>query len=164
MSSVANASLNHPCPTCMKRFPNRAALKAHTGTKSLGSATAHRCNLCDQRFCSATALQQHQEAPAHDTMFKCNECEKSFRGKEALKSHQKAKQHGKSKSLVGPVLITNRGPFAVQRSRSQRWSAEDGWKLNSNTGQMMDMHLDQNWGLCDKDCGWCGHCADNVDF
>ena len=22
---------------------------------------------------------------------------------------------------------------------------------------------DQNWGLCDKDCGWCGHCMDGVD-
>jgi hypothetical protein len=22
---------------------------------------------------------------------------------------------------------------------------------------------DEDWGLCDKDCGWCGHCADGVD-
>ncbi|OCK88165.1 uncharacterized protein K441DRAFT_669587 [Cenococcum geophilum 1.58] len=21
-----------------------------------------------------------------------------------------------------------------------------------------------NWALCDKDCGWCGHCADHVDY
>ena len=25
---------------------------------------------------------------------------------------------------------------------------------------IMDMDQDQNWGLCDKDCGWCGHCAE----
>jgi hypothetical protein len=23
---------------------------------------------------------------------------------------------------------------------------------------------DQDWVLCDKDCGWCGHCGDNVDY
>ncbi|CVK99389.1 uncharacterized protein FMAN_02231 [Fusarium mangiferae] len=23
---------------------------------------------------------------------------------------------------------------------------------------------DEDWSLCDKDCGWCGHCADGVDF
>lgn len=23
---------------------------------------------------------------------------------------------------------------------------------------------DQDWALCDKDCGWCGHCADGVDY
>ena len=23
---------------------------------------------------------------------------------------------------------------------------------------------DQDWTLCDKDCGWCGHCADSVDY
>ena len=23
---------------------------------------------------------------------------------------------------------------------------------------------DQDWALCNKDCGWCGHCADGVDF
>lgn len=169
---MANASSKHPCPTCKKKFINRKALEAHAGTKSPGSARAHLCNLCDQRFCSAPALQQHQEAPAHDTMFKCNECPKSFRGKEARKDHQKAKKHGNNKSLVGPVSIAESGPFATQRSRPQRWSVGRGmrtataigWKLNHITGQMMNMQLDQNWGLCDKECGWCGHCADDVDL
>jgi hypothetical protein len=23
---------------------------------------------------------------------------------------------------------------------------------------------EQDWILCDKDCGWCGHCGDNVDY
>lgn len=109
MSSVANASLKHPCPICKTKFPDCKALKAHTGTKSLGSARAQQCNLCDQRFCSATALQQHQDAPAHDTMFTCNECKKSSRGKEARQNYQKAKERGNSKSLVGPVLIADSG-------------------------------------------------------
>lgn len=23
---------------------------------------------------------------------------------------------------------------------------------------------DEDWSLCDKDCAWCGHCANGVDF
>lgn len=29
------------------------------------------------------------------------------------------------------------------------------------TSYMID---DQDWGLCDKDCGWCGHCMDGANF
>ncbi|PVH73279.1 hypothetical protein DL98DRAFT_607639 [Cadophora sp. DSE1049] len=38
------------------------------------------------------------------------------------------------------------------------------WRVNPNTGQMMNLHADQDWMLCDKDCGWCGHCGDGVDI
>ncbi|MCJ1465858.1 hypothetical protein MMC07_004477 [Pseudocyphellaria aurata] len=34
------------------------------------------------------------------------------------------------------------------------------YKYNPNTCNMMDMWQDQDWSLCDKDCGWCGHCYD----
>lgn len=170
MSSVANASLKHPCPICKTKFPDHKALKVYTGTTSPGSASAHRCILCDRQFCSATALQQHQEAPAHDTMFNCNECKKPFRSKEALKQHQKAKEHRNSKSLVGSVLTADSGPFTIEQSRPQRRSGGTemrttvGWKVNSLTGQMMDMQLDEDWALCDKDCGWCGHCAESYSY
>lgn len=33
-------------------------------------------------------------------------------------------------------------------------------KINPNTGRIMNLLEDQNWALCDKDCGWCGHCAE----
>ena len=37
-------------------------------------------------------------------------------------------------------------------------------KLNPNTGRMMNLFADQDWILCDKDCGWCGHCSDGVNL
>lgn len=170
MSSVANTSLKYPCPICKKKFSNRNSLKAHTGTTRPGSASAHPCMLCDQQFCSARALQQHREAPAHDTMFSCNECQKPFRSKRALQQHQEAKEHGNSKSLVGSVLMAASGPFTIEQLRPQRRVGATetrttfGWKFNSLTGQMMDMQLDQNWGLCDKDCAWCGHCVESYSY
>lgn len=35
-------------------------------------------------------------------------------------------------------------------------------KVNQNTGQTMNLLEDQDWALCDKDCGWCGHCAEGA--
>jgi hypothetical protein len=26
----------------------------------------------------------------------------------------------------------------------------------------LDDGNEQNWALCDKDCGWCGHCGDGI--
>jgi hypothetical protein len=37
-------------------------------------------------------------------------------------------------------------------------------KVNPNTGQMMNLLEDQDWALCDKDCGWCGHCAEGASY
>jgi hypothetical protein len=38
------------------------------------------------------------------------------------------------------------------------------WEVNQNTGHTMDLLEDQDWMLCDKDCGWCGHCADGFSY
>jgi hypothetical protein len=93
-------------------------------------------------------------------MFKCNECENPFRSKDALKKHQTVKRHGNNKSH--PV---NQEPSRYQRRSGARGTMTAvGWKSNPNTGQMMNMQLDENWALCDKECGWCGHCADNILF
>lgn len=35
-------------------------------------------------------------------------------------------------------------------------------KLNDFRWGYSGMIEDEDWTLCDKDCGWCGHCADNM--
>lgn len=42
------------------------------------------------------------------------------------------------------------------------YSYGSSMKINPETGRMMDMSLDEDWSLCDKDCGWCGHCAEDI--
>lgn len=32
----------------------------------------------------------------------------------------------------------------------------------NRNGLVSDTINDQNWALCDKDCGWCGHCGDGI--
>jgi hypothetical protein len=39
------------------------------------------------------------------------------------------------------------------------YSDEGAWAYHSHVEQ----DDDQDWALCDKDCGRCGHCADNMD-
>jgi hypothetical protein len=43
-------------------------------------------------------------------------------------------------------------------------SESPDWKVNTETGRIMDMIQDEDWALCDKDCGWCGHCADGYMY
>jgi hypothetical protein len=38
------------------------------------------------------------------------------------------------------------------------------YKFNPETGHTMDMMQDEDWSLCDKECGWCGHCAEAYDI
>jgi hypothetical protein len=55
------------------------------------------------------------------------------------------------KTRKGTALKSDRGSFLSS-------------KLNPLTGQMMNLLEDEDWALCDKDCGWCGHCAEGASF
>ena len=57
--------------------------------------------------------------------------------------------------------------FIIMKSTSRfpargvfRYAGRDVTNLNSLIGQIIDMQLDEDWALCDKDYGWCGHCAE----
>jgi hypothetical protein len=92
-------------------------------------------------------------------MFKCDTCKGNFRSKQGLSDHQRAVGHVTTGSaIVSPSIRGSEG------RRSGGMGRAGGWKINSLTGQMMNMHLDENWALCDKDCGWCGHCAESYVY
>ena len=57
-----------------------------------------------------------------------------------------------------------KGGAQAQRPPSLQRPLASQYKINPETGYMMDMMQDQDWSLCDKDCGWCGHCAEVYDF
>jgi len=42
------------------------------------------------------------------------------------------------------------------------YSDEGAW-AHEHTRMVWDDD-DQDWALCDEDCGWCGHCADGIDY
>lgn len=161
MPPTPNNNMNHQCPICKAGFLDRKAVKAHIGgaKNQASSAIAHQCPLCSQQFCSENAmLQHHQNAPSHNTMFKCDKCEKHCRSKQGLNDHQRALGH--NTATRSPV-----GFIPAGRSKGSGVRLTGGWEVNNNiTGQMMNMQLDEDWTVCDKDCGWCGHCAESYDY
>jgi hypothetical protein len=57
---------------------------------------------------------------------------------------------------VSALYYTNDG----SATNEEHFSDEGAWTYNSHVGQ----NDGRGWALCDKDCGWCGHCADNVGY
>lgn len=56
-----------------------------------------------------------------------------------------------------PIVFVPEGSKKQRKSKAKQPSAS-----LSNTNQTCNMFDDQNWALCDKDCGWCGHCGDGI--
>ncbi|KAG4432996.1 hypothetical protein IFR05_011511 [Cadophora sp. M221] len=49
--------------------------------------------------------------------------------------------------------------------QTETWQASHSiFKVNPNTGRTMNMLEGQDWAVCDKDCGWCGHCAEGLSY
>lgn len=66
-------------------------------------------------------------------------------------------------------LIRDNGRKGKGRTRTKKTGSGTGSELPqvrfTEYGKMYVSGLgDEDWSLCDKDCGWCGHCADGVLF
>lgn len=156
MSVSPGSNGRHRCPLCRARFPDRKAVQNHIGVRNQALAVAHRCLLCEQQFCSEGAMLQHQNAPSHNTMFKCDNCGKHFRAKQDRNNHQRVLGHTAVRSPVNFV------PAGWSNGRDSGPTGR--WKVDGITERLMDMDLDEDWTLCDKDCGWCGQCAESVVY
>ncbi|MCJ1403151.1 hypothetical protein MMC11_006374 [Xylographa trunciseda] len=55
-------------------------------------------------------------------------------------------------------------PTRKSKGKGSGWSTASRYQQNLETNYMMGMAQDQNWGLCDKDCAWCGHCAEACGY
>lgn len=83
------------CPICSKFFDSKLGLKSHTGTSNSKSRQVHIRGKCDKKFCSQRAMEQHRDAPDHNTMFPCDVCKKPFGSKQAIAQHRKSESHTK---------------------------------------------------------------------
>lgn len=71
-------------------------------------------------------------------------------------SHTDKRQPGDGNLWQRPIA------FVPEGSRKGRKGKAKGMSIPSSTGPQADWFEEQNWALCDKDCGWCGHCAEGV--
>ncbi|KAF1846090.1 uncharacterized protein K460DRAFT_377383 [Cucurbitaria berberidis CBS 394.84] len=101
-------------------------------------------------------MEQHCNAPSHSTMFSCDVCKRTFGSKQAVAQHRKSQPHAK---MLARAKSEAGGSNTEDEDSDDNYD-EDAWADHSRAG----WDDDQDWGLCDKDCGWCGHCADGVDY
>ena len=75
------------CGICDRRFRTYEALQQHQ-RDSPAHAITFDCETCNRSFQSEEALQQHQQdSPAHAITFDCETCNRSFQSEEALQQH-----------------------------------------------------------------------------
>ncbi|XP_077866246.1 uncharacterized protein LOC102805052, partial [Saccoglossus kowalevskii] len=78
---------NHSCAHCGKHFVGKAALKIHKLVKHLGEKP-FACEMCNQRFVSASALITHRRRHTGEKPYKCNICGRLFRHSSTMKRHK----------------------------------------------------------------------------
>ncbi|XP_077977815.1 uncharacterized protein LOC144433386 [Glandiceps talaboti] len=108
---------HHACNSCGKNFIGRAALKIHQLVKHMGEKP-FACEMCDQRFVSASALITHRRRHTGEKPYKCNICGRAFRHSSTMKRHrllrhmpqsvQMAFQHAPTKSSCQPEQEASR--------------------------------------------------------
>ncbi|KAF2867880.1 hypothetical protein BDV95DRAFT_610319 [Massariosphaeria phaeospora] len=73
---------------------------------------------------------------------------------------------------TAPSAMTGNPPKAKHEKKTSDDddNADEGGDEDEDTDEYDDALYhnynddDQYWAICDKDCGWCGHCADNLDI
>jgi len=66
------------------------------------------------------------------------------------------------KSFIAEGLKPKKKKARKETSQKIGQGSYSSSEINPNTGQIMNLLEDQDWALCDKDCGWCGHCAEGA--
>ncbi|EWG44998.1 hypothetical protein FVEG_15769 [Fusarium verticillioides 7600] len=81
------------------------------------------------------------------------ECGKTVKGESALAQHKR--DSPKHRQSVEPAGTSD--PSLSRRRVSNL-------RVNEYGKPYMSGLDDEDWSLCDKDCAWCGHCADGMGF
>ncbi|KAH0499580.1 hypothetical protein TgHK011_006761 [Trichoderma gracile] len=172
---------------CGKSFKSPSAMGQHLrdspnhpSKTNVPSTTLNGQTMCScgRNFVSAHALQQHRrDSPLHEgealmaqtgetssaaRESHVNEPNKLFVRSSDSTADQSRTSPDKEQNSDGRARKNQQAKYTYRSAYSPRpdirshgvWSSHDIWY--SDVG---DDH-----SLCDKDCGWCGHCADGYDF
>ncbi|KAF1951678.1 hypothetical protein CC80DRAFT_495842 [Byssothecium circinans] len=151
------------CITCPKAFPSARALFQHR------TATRHDHHQNVPQPPSAPATKAPAPAPiiplGQPIFYNCLSCPKKFKSRQAVINHCAALKHTHDQ----PMPLTN------SQARNPLWfldddDNDDGDEVGAYFGRAYAGNFsgyisdEQDWILCDGECGWCGHCADGVDL
>jgi hypothetical protein len=71
---------------------------------------------------------------------------------------------------MAPLIVVQGG--TKTGNKTKKLSSDNGGDEGGGSGFFSENHEDayvvrnedQDWALCDKECGWCGHCADSIGY
>ncbi|KAI9792768.1 MAG: hypothetical protein M1816_001499 [Peltula sp. TS41687] len=175
-----------PCP-CGKRFGTSEALLQHTRdsphhqrqraqtavtpavatSRAASAIPSHqeKCS-CGRVFHTPGALGQHlSDSPVHakvgdENALKGHKRNSSRRRRFEEESLSTSRQGGGTAVRNRPVAFVREGQAPKSTTgQSWKWTRSPGYRVTSGSG-LCYSDVGDNHALCDKDCGWCGHCAD----
>jgi hypothetical protein len=78
-----------PCAVCDRRFSSQQACEQHQRDAPMHNKS-FRCETCSRNYGSEEALKQHQrDSPMHKDIFNCNLCNRNFGSQDALEQHKR---------------------------------------------------------------------------
>ncbi|XP_070569171.1 zinc finger protein 493-like [Ptychodera flava] len=140
---------HHVCSNCGKNFIGKAALKIHQLVKHMGEKP-FACEMCDQRFVSASALITHRRRHTGEKPYKCNICGRAFRHSSTMKRHRLLRHMPQSVQV------------AYQKA-PQKSSADQDQEASDIKHEIKMMLKNQEMQIFD--CGLCsGFFSDHADL
>jgi len=173
------------CTTCHKRFHNEYALRQHAkSSMKFHSSAASKSPSTQPKQSEQRQDPPTNPGPKPQLKrFECTICRKRFSAQFALRQHTASS--AKAHALIAQTSLPNAASDAASRSTrpstilgsaSRAYtiegdkdsgdepddsdddddvnSEEYGWGTSAGYGY----ESDEDWTLCDKDCGWCGRC------
>ncbi|KAL6895417.1 hypothetical protein HDV57DRAFT_8729 [Trichoderma longibrachiatum] len=133
---------------------------------------------CGRNFKSGSALQQHRrDSPRHAReALKVQAGEIATASQETCANEPKENIVRPSDSAAEQLKATrdkkNKGDGKAKKNQKAKYTSQPAYSPGSGVRSQglwwsstdWDSDKGDNFGLCDKDCGWCGHCADGYDF
>ncbi|KAF2684248.1 hypothetical protein K458DRAFT_418523 [Lentithecium fluviatile CBS 122367] len=143
----------------------------------VAASTVFKCGACSKEFGSKKARQQHKKSVRHKTA----SAGTAVVGPGAATPGRNTGRVPSAPTTTRSIAATHSSVLGVD-STIDRYHADDdeldGSDPESDDSDDSDDRAsrdlqwhggsfgndDQDWSVCDKDCGWCGHCADGLDI
>ena len=163
----------YPCASCSKSFKTITALSQHgQASHSQQPVASPPPRATESQSAppkpspskiSPSAQKENAPPPPPPPPPKkhtCSTCVKTFRSKTALS------QHNRDSHATAAKIAAIAGPSArsVKSYSSQKYGVYYGYQdtVGCYGYDGFGIGGGEDYGLCDKDCGWCGHCGDGI--
>ncbi|KAH7084185.1 hypothetical protein FB567DRAFT_528538 [Paraphoma chrysanthemicola] len=170
----------HACPKCAQKFCSVKAMQSHRDAPA--HASMFKCKQCPRTFGDRKAVAQHEGSKVH------------ARSSGKMKERTRGGGVGGENRVCAGASVGVSVDGVVRENSDEHGDGyipfeysdnDDGGDSAAHSDSNSDSRVgassfptyrravgayypglddEQDWILCDGDCGWCEHCGDGVDF